>query len=49
MPPNESNLDWGDFVIIYSHGNAEDVGTNLVQSEDIANYLHCTIINYDYG
>jgi hypothetical protein len=49
LPPSESYQDWGDFVIIYSHGNGEDMGTNLVLSEVIAKYLHCTVVNYDYG
>jgi len=36
------------FTIIYSHGNAEDLGLNYLDLQDLGNLLGCDVFAYEY-
>ena len=37
------------YVILYSHGNAEDLGQLLPSLREMADRWNCTMVGYDYG
>lgn len=42
-------LNWGyPVTLLFSHGNAEDIGSCLIWVEELARKLHCNLLLYDY-